>query len=206
MIRTQQDTGGAEVTATQKWPRFRRRKIILQPAYQFRVAVTILLFVVAYSLLLGFLIFYPLFEQFNAMASPEEQIWIAREVIDLHRRFWPSVAVVGILVALQSIFVTHRLVGPAFHIQRILGEFAAGRYATRVVLRRRDRLKELEATVNALGEVLLQRDKAQRDREARLQAAVAAMRVQVSGLTLPPSFREALDALEQNAAHLAGPE
>ncbi len=194
------------MTATQKWPRFRRRKIILQPAYQLRVAVTILLFVVAYSLLLGFLIFYPLFEQFNAMASPEEQIWIAREVIDLHRRFWPSVAVVGILVALQSIFVTHRLVGPAFHIQRILGEFAAGRYATRVVLRRRDRLKELEATVNALGEVLLQRDKAQRDREARLQAAVAAMRVQVSGLTLPPSFREALDALEQNAAHLAGPE
>lgn len=206
MIRTQQDTGGAEVTATQKWPRFRRRKIILQPAYQLRVAVTILLFVVAYSLLLGFLIFYPLFEQFNAMASPEEQIWIAREVIDLHRRFWPSVAVVGILVAVQSIFVTHRLVGPAFHIQRILGEFAAGRYATRVVLRRRDRLKELEATVNALGEVLLQRDRAQRDREARLQAAVAAMRVQVSGLTLPPSFREALDALEQNAAHLAGPE
>lgn len=194
------------MTATQKWPRFRRRKIILQPAYQLRVAVTILLFVVAYSLLLGFLIFYPLFEQFNAMASPEEQIWIAREVIDLHRRFWPSVAVVGILVALQSIFVTHRLVGPAFHIQRILGEFAAGRYATRVVLRRRDRLKELEATVNALGEVLLQRDRAQRDREARLQAAVAAMRVQVSGLTLPPSFREALDALEQNAAHLAGPE
>lgn len=194
------------MTATQKWPRFRRRKIILQPAYQLRVAVTILLFVVAYSLLLGFLIFYPLFEQFNAMASPEEQIWIAREVIDLHRRFWPSVAVVGILVAVQSIFVTHRLVGPAFHIQRILGEFAAGRYATRVVLRRRDRLKELEATVNALGEVLLQRDKAQRDREARLQAAVAAMRVQVSGLTLPPSFREALDALEQNAAHLAGPE
>jgi len=194
------------VTATQKWPRFRRRKIVLQPAYQIRVAVTILMFVVAYSLLLGFLIFYPLFEQFNAMAGPEEQIWIAREVIDLHKRFWPSVAVVGILVAFQSIFVTHRLVGPAFHIQRILGEFAAGRYATRVVLRRRDRLKELEAAVNALGEVLLQREMAQRDREARLQASVAAVRAHVSGLTLPPSLSEALGALEQNMAHLAGPE
>jgi len=194
------------VTATQKWPRFRRRKIILQPAYQLRVAVTILLFVVAYSLLLGFLIFYPLFEQFNAMASPEEQIWIAREVIDLHRRFWPSVAVVGILVAFQSIFVTHRLVGPAFHIQRILGEFAAGRYATRVVLRRRDRLKELEAAVNALGEALLLREEAQRDREAHLQATVAAVREQSSGLTLPPSLSEALDDLEQNAARLAGAE
>ncbi|HEX9898610.1 MAG TPA: hypothetical protein VGC81_05270 [Candidatus Methylomirabilis sp.] len=194
------------MTATQKWPRFRRRKIILQPAYQLRVAVTILLFVVAYSLLLGFLIFYPLFEQFNAMASPEEQIWIAREVIDLHRRFWPSVAVVGILVAFQSIFVTHRLVGPAFHIQRILGEFAAGRYATRVVLRRRDRLKELEAAVNALGEALLLREEAQRDREAHLQATVAAVREQSSGLTLPPSLSEALDDLEQNAARLAGAE
>lgn len=194
------------MTATQKWPRFRRRKIVLQPAYQIRVAVTILLFVVAYSLLLGFLIFYPLFQQFNAMASPQEQIWIAREVIDLHKRFWPSVAVVGILVAFQSFFVTHRLVGPAFHIQRILGEFAAGRYTTRVVLRRRDRLKELEAAVNALGDALLQREEAQRDREARLQASVAAVRAHVSGLTLPPGLREALDVLEQNAAGLAGAE
>jgi len=114
--------------------------------------------------------------------------------------------VVGILVAFQSIFVTHRLVGPAFHIQRILGEFAAGRYATRVVLRRRDRLKELEAAVNALGEVLFQREEAQRDREARLQASVAAVRAHVSGLTLSPSLSEALGALEQNMAHLAGPE
>jgi len=194
------------VTATQKWPRFRRRKIVLQPAYQIRLAVTILMFVVAYSLLLGFLIFYPLFEQFNAMASPEEQIWIAREVIDLHKRFWPSMAAVGILVALQSFFVTHRLVGPAFHIQRILGEFAAGRYATRVVLRRRDRLKELEAAVNALGEALLQREEAQRDREAHLQATVAAVRAQSSGLTLPPSLSEALDDLEQIAARSARAE
>jgi HAMP domain-containing protein len=116
------------------------------------------------------------------------------------------VAVVGILVAFQSIFVTHRLVGPAFHIQRILGEFAAGRYATRVVLRRRDRLKELEAAVNALGEALLLREEAQRDREAHLQATVAAVREQSSGLTLPPSLSEALDDLEQNAARLAGAE
>ena len=194
------------MTATQKWPRFRRRTVVLQPAYQIRVAITILMFVVAYSLLLGFLIFYPLFQQFNAMASPQEQIWIAREVIDLHRRFWPSVAAVGILVAFQSIFVTHRLVGPAFHIQRVLGEFAAGRYVTRVVLRRRDRLKELEAAVNALGEALLQREEAQRDREARLQATVAAVRAQSSGLILPPSLSEALDALERNAARLAAAE
>ena len=187
------------MTSTQKWPRFRRRKIVLQPAYQIRVAVTILVCVVAYSLLLGFLIFYPLFEQFNAMASPEEQIWIAREVIDLHKRFWPSVAAVGILVALHSIFVTHRLVGPAFHIQRILGEFAAGRYATRLALRRRDRLKELEAAVNALGEAMLRREEAQRDREARLLAALAAVRAQSSGLTLPPSLSQAPHDLEQIA-------
>jgi HAMP domain-containing protein len=202
----EKSTGGAQVTATQTWPRFRRRKIVLQPAYQIRVAVTILLFVVAYSLLLGFLIFYPLFEQFDAMASPREQIWIAREVIDLHKRFWPSVAVVGFLVAFQSFFVTHRLVGPAFHIQRILREFAAGRYTMRVVLRRRDRLKELEAAVNALGEVLLHREEAQRDREARLQVTVATVRAQSSGLALPPSLREALDDLERIAARPAGAE
>ncbi|MBI4734931.1 MAG: hypothetical protein HY766_02530 [candidate division NC10 bacterium] len=57
-------------------------------------------------------------------------------MLELHKRFWPAVLVVATLVAVQSIFVTHRVVGPAYHVQRILEGFAAGKYEMRAHLRR----------------------------------------------------------------------
>ena len=63
-------------------PTYRRRKILIQPGYQLRVAATVLLCIIGYSLLLGFLLFYPLHQQFAASASSEQQFWIARQVLE----------------------------------------------------------------------------------------------------------------------------
>lgn len=190
----------AEPTLAERWPRFRRRKVLIQPWYQVRVAVTILLFILAYSLLLGFLMFYPLQYEFAASASPEQQFWIARQVLELHKRFWPAVLVVATLVAVQSIFVTHRVVGPAYHVQRVMEGFAAGKYEMRAHLRRWDRLKELEMAVNALGETLVQRETDRRERAGRLRAAVADLKRGSGGTSAPPGVQQALVELERNLA------
>lgn len=187
----------AEPTLAERWPRFRRRKVLIQPWYQVRVAVTILLFILAYSLLLGFLMFYPLQYEFAASASPEQQFWIARQVLELHKRFWPAVLVVATLVAVQSIFVTHRVVGPAYHVQRVMEGFAAGKYEMRAHLRRWDRLKELEMAVNALGETLVQRETDRRERAGRLRAAVADLKRGSGGTSAPPGVQQALVELER---------
>lgn len=187
----------AEPTLAERWPRFRRRKVLIQPWYQVRVAVTILLFILAYSLLLGFLMFYPLQYEFAASASPEQQFWIARQVLELHKRFWPAVLVVATLVAVQSIFVTHRVVGPAYHVQRVLEGFANGKYEMRARLRRWDRLKELEMAVNALGETLVQRETDRRERAGRLRAAVADLKRGSGGTSAPPGVQQALVELER---------
>jgi hypothetical protein len=170
---------------------------LIQPWYQVRVAVTILLFILAYSLLLGFLMFYPLQYEFAASASPEQQFWIARQVLELHKRFWPAVLVVATLVAVQSIFVTHRVVGPAYHVQRVMEGFAAGKYEMRAHLRRWDRLKELEMAVNALGETLVQRETDRRERAGRLRAAVADLKRGSGGTSAPPGVQQALVELER---------
>ena len=193
----------AETAVAEKRPWFRRRRFLLRPEYQVRVAATILVFIVAYSLLLGFLIFYPLHQEFAAAASPDGQVWIARQVLELHKRFWPSVLVVGILVAVQSIFVTHRLVGPAYRIHRVIDEFAAAKYDMRARLRRGDRLKELEIAVNSLGDALLKRQTSRRESGLRLQAAVVALQADVSGLTLPPTVQETLGEIGRIAAELS---
>jgi len=192
-----------DASVAREKPGFRRRKILVQPGYQLRVAATILVLILAYSWLLGFLVFYPLHLQFSSATSREEQFWLAREIIDLHKRFWPSVLVVGVLVAVQSIFATHRVVGPAYHLRRIMEGFSAGEYDMRAHLRRWDRLRELEAAVNTLGEALLRRKNAQQECVSRLQGAAAVLKGGVSGSIPAPEVQEAVEEIGRVAADLA---
>ena len=182
-------------------PKFRRRKVLLRPGYQLRVAVTILVFIIFYSLLLGFLMFYPLQQEF-ATANPEQQFWIARQVLELHKRFWPSVLAVAVLVGFQSIFVTHRIVGPTYHLQRVLEGFAAGNYEMRARLRRWDRLKELETAVNGLGERLLQREQASRERAGRLRGVMEDLKTGITGANLASKVQQAVREMERLTANL----
>jgi HAMP domain-containing protein len=152
--------------------------------------------VLLYSALFGFLIFYPLQQQLAAAVEPEQQGAIARLVLDLHARVWPCVGAIALLIALQSLFVTHRVVGPAFHLQRVLQQLAAGDLAARAHLRRWDRLKELEAAVNRLGEALAAREARRADAAARGATALTELR---ASLTEPvsPAARRALAALDK---------
>ena len=186
----------AEAAVTKSRPKYRRRKLLIRPGYQLQVAVTILVFIIGYSLLLGILIFYPLQQEFAASRSQEQQFWIARQVLDLHKRFWPGVMVVATLVAIQSIFLTRRVVGPAFHVQRVLEGLTAGRYEMRVRLRRGDRLRELETPLNALGEDLLKREQASSQHRARLRAVVGHLRAALPAVVLPAPVERALNDLE----------
>ena len=177
-------------------PEFRRRKILVRPRYQLLVAATILVFVIGYSLLLGVLIFYPIQREFAAARTQEQQSLTAYQILDLHKRFWPAVLAVGILVAIQSIFVIYRVVGPAYHIQQALEGFAAGHYEMRVRLRSGDRLRELATAVNALGESLLRREQASTESAAQLRVAVEDLRAALPTVALPEPIQKAVGDLE----------
>lgn len=187
----------ADAAIAEKRPKFRRRKVLIQPWYQLRVAATILLFILGYSLVLGFLMFYPLQQELAVSANPEQQFWIARQVLELHKRFWPAVLVVASLVAVQSIFVTHRVVGPAYQLQRVVEGYAAAKYDRRAHLRRWDRLKELETAVNALGETLLQRQIARRERVERLRTELVTLQAEGSAPGVAPMLQQRLDEIER---------
>lgn len=179
-------------------PIYHRRTILIQPGYQLRVAATVLLCIVGYSLLLGFLLFYPLQQQFAAAASPEQQLWIASQVLELHVRFWPSVLVVAVLVAIQSLFVTHRIVGPAYHLRRVMEKLAAGRVETRAHLRRWDRLKDLEGALNALGESLQRKERVRAERAKRLEVSFTGLQKAMEEVQIPPAVRQVVGEIEQN--------
>jgi hypothetical protein len=179
--------------ATARVP-YRRRQILVDPAYQLRVAGVILLAILFYSGLLGFLLFYPLMVEFEAAGSSQQQLWIANQVLELHMRFWPGVLVVGVLVAVQSIFVTHRVVGPAYHLRRVMQGLGEGKVEMRARLRRFDRLKDLETALNALGDRLQEREESRARRDTALRAAVSALAEGAPG-TLTPAMHQAVEEL-----------
>jgi len=177
---------------------YRRRKILVQPAYQLRVAAVILTAILFYSGLLGLLLFYPLMVEFEA-AGGEQQYWMAEQILSLHRHFWPSVFLVAILAAIQSLFVTHRVVGPAFHLRRVVKDLGEGKLNARAHLRRFDQLKELEGALNALGDGLERQAQARAQAAERFRAALSALSGELARSDLSPEARQALAELERLA-------
>ena len=129
---------------------FTRRKIMIKPAYQMRLALTFFASITVYSAILGVVIFYPLYQEMNMASTPEEQALISSVVLYLHKSFWPGFILVALLAALQSIFSSHRLVGPMYRFEKMVQELISGNYSLRIKIRKRDQFKEMEGHLNRL--------------------------------------------------------
>ncbi len=133
---------------------FTRKKYLIKPAFQLRLALTIFVYVVVYSALFGFIIFFPLYTDFQGSLSFEEQVRISEITLYLHRRIWPALFIMAGLAGLHAIFYSHRLVGPVYRFERMLDALIAGDYSMRIRIRKRDELREMEALLNRLAETL----------------------------------------------------
>lgn len=133
---------------------FTRRKIMIRPAYQLRLAVTFFVSISVYSAILGLIMFYPLYQDMTLASTPEEQALISTVVLYLHRSFWPGFLLVALLAALQAILSSHRLVGPMYRFEKMVQELVSGNYKLRIRIRKRDQFKEMEGYLNRLAGVL----------------------------------------------------
>jgi hypothetical protein len=73
------------------------------------------------------------------------------------------------IFSLMAIGLTHRFVGPAFNMRRVLKGMIKGDYSKKIHLRKRDYLKDLAAEINNLRETLLEQQEVVRDLERCLQ-------------------------------------
>lgn len=135
-------------------PLFRRRQYIIHRQFQLGALFSVFASMLLYILALGFLIFYPLYQEFTAAATLQEETMLAQVLIELHRRLWPAVGLIVLLVGLQVVFATHRIAGPLYRVHRALQALIAGEYQHRIRLRKRDQFKEFEGLINQLAEML----------------------------------------------------
>lgn len=129
---------------------FQRKKFLIKPGYQLKIALTLVISFIIYSIILAFILFYPLAQEFYASANIQEQAIISEQVLSLHTRLWPAVIVVSLLMGLQIILISHRIFGPVYRFEMTIKEYLLGDFSTRIKLRKHDEFKEMGALLNEL--------------------------------------------------------
>jgi len=184
------------------YPSFRRRRFLVMPRFQIGLALRVSFFVLLYSAALGFLIFSPMQQELTGAVPFDKQAWVADQILELHFRVWPGIALVGILVGFHTIFTSHRIAGPIYRIDQVIRAITAGDYSQRIRLRRTDRWQEFAGAVNALGEQLDQRSS---ESLSLLRQAQETLKKAQEG-SIPEEVRnrlkESLRGLEEAEEHL----
>jgi hypothetical protein len=77
----------------------------------------------------------------------------ASQILYLHLRFWPALALAILLVALDSIRISHRIAGPLYRFDQVLDRVRQGRVPEPIRLRRDDLLQDDCRRINVVLEM-----------------------------------------------------
>lgn len=146
--------------------RWRRRRIVVNRSYQFRVSFLAVSVVLALLLLLNLSLYS--FSQAGTVAAldaaPElRELFRAQDRVQLTLTLLGS-AVFLVGVFLVSLLESHRTAGAAFSLSRCLEQLGEGRFASRVRLRRGDNLGNVQAALNTAAARLQDRAREEADR------------------------------------------
>jgi methyl-accepting chemotaxis protein len=128
-------------------PRPYKRRRILIDQFQYRLLVINLLYSITFVLIFAAALFFPLVvDLYSGTLSSIEQAEAASQFLSLHARVWPAVFLVFLLLAIHSVFVSHRIAGPLYRFRIIFRAIADGDLVSKATLRKYDYLeKELDA-------------------------------------------------------------
>lgn len=132
---------------------FKRRIFIINKTFQYRFISIVLLLVLLNSIFL----FWNFYVGFKGVLAKVTSSQIVGELMpQIHKTAFREHFLAMILsllipigiVGVISVFVSHQIAGPAYHIAKVMKELREGRLNTRVHLRKEDSLKELATDIN----------------------------------------------------------
>jgi len=171
-----------------------QRRRILVDEFQYRLLAFNLLYFFILLIAMAALLFVPLMIKLGNSTLPlAERQEVAGLILSLHATLWPPLAIVFVLLAVHSVFVSHRVAGALYRFRAVFREAARGDLTVRATLRKRDYLLKEAAELNAMIEAV-------NDRLAGAARDCAALREGVDGLAALLQRGE----LEACRRHLSG--
>lgn len=137
-----------------------RKQYLIDQGFQLKWVGKIFLLMLLVSVVVGWTIYYAVWDattnQLKALVA--QAVLSQSQVLPISSTIKSSIAL-GLLfrglgglfiLAVLSIFLTHRIVGPIFKIKKTIRLISGGQVSERVFLRKHDEFKELAEELNAL--------------------------------------------------------
>lgn len=134
----------------------RRRKYFIKKRLQFKYLLFVLLAMLIPTTVCGGVLYYLIWQTIAAeIAIPEmlaENLVPALNKVNIILSI--SLPLVFLLMLLLSIYISHKIAGPVYRLERELIEIANGDYSRRIKFRSNDELQEIADNINKLLENL----------------------------------------------------
>jgi len=127
---------------------FRRRHFLINKKIQLKYVFLTILLLVSYTIILLASIFAPYVITIFSDIPVSQKAAAAEVILILHSNIWPWVGALIALCGIYSIFITHKMAGPIFVLNRMASEVNNGNLTTRARLRKGDDLVEVADSFN----------------------------------------------------------
>ena len=136
-------------------PRFKRKQFIVARRFQVKYAGVILLLMFLTAGFCSYAIYYTTMISFGEkLANVYPQGQLVSIVNSVNFRILASIIVISPLVGFLGIYLSHKIAGPIYRIEKFLTTMAAGDLSSRITLRKGDEMVSLADSVNRLTDSL----------------------------------------------------
>jgi methyl-accepting chemotaxis protein len=179
-----------------------RRRFLIKPRFQLLMVARGFLFLFFYTVILAYFSVKSVTEvihilPFNCL-TPE----VKKKIFFLPGEALLLILLITLVFALEIILISHRIAGPAYRLNRVMREMAAGRYPQVVNLRKHDWLKDLAESLTFLGQALDGQRRALLGQVAQVRRALDECTGQLRGGALPSGVQGRLERLKEQVSIL----
>lgn len=132
-------------------PKFKRKQFIVARKFQLKYTGVILLLMFITAGFCAYIVYYTTMIIFGEkLANVYPQGHLVSMVRTVNLRILVAMVVASPLIGFLAIFLSHKIAGPIYRIERVLGEMAKGNFSIHITLRKGDEMVSLADSINRL--------------------------------------------------------
>lgn len=129
---------------------YRRKHYFINKKIQIKYILLTVSLLILYTMILLAAIFAPYVMALFLDLPLSQRAEAAEVLLLLHKNIWPGIGLIIVLFGAFSIFITHKLAGPVFVLERMARDITKGDLTVRTRLRKGDDLNDLAEDMNKM--------------------------------------------------------
>ncbi|MEK7851490.1 MAG: HAMP domain-containing protein [Deltaproteobacteria bacterium] len=133
---------------------YKRTHFFINKKIQIKYILLTVSLLVLYTMILLAAIFAPYAMALFLDLPMSQKAEAAEMLLLLHKNIWPGIGLIIVMFGALSIFITHKLAGPVFVLERMARDITRGDLTVRTRLRKGDDLNDLAQDMNQMADNL----------------------------------------------------